>query len=265
MDISGANVVITGGSQGIGAALADTFSDAGANVLVVARSEDKLKEVASRVDGQYLVADLGDSDDVDGLVAKCVDTLGSIDLWINNAGVETDEAFLDVSPAHVRALARLNFEAPLLLTQAVVKHMLTQGKGHVVQMSSIAGAISFPGLAAYCGSKAGLTNFTETLRLELADSPIGLTVVSPGPVDTPMWDRIEEEANYTQPALNRFRRMGFLPKIEPEMVAAKTLEAVREDKRFVRLPARFNGYHYLSNAPRRMVEIALAGVKLKSP
>ena len=76
--------------------------------------------------------------------------------------------------------------------------MLPRNRGHIVQMSSVAGAIPFPGLAAYAGSKAGLTNFSETLRLELKHTDIGITVVSPGPVDTEMWEptfeRLGEDA-----------------------------------------------------------------------
>ena len=192
MDLDARNVVVTGGSQGIGEQVAKEFADAGANVLLVARSESKLAAVAQAIGGSYLVADLTDQTTVDQLFDRCVEALGSVDVLVNNAGIETNEAFVNVDPEAIRTLARLNFEAPLLLTQQAARYMMARGSGHIVQMSSVAATIPFPGLAAYAGSKAGITNFTESLRLELAGTGVNFTVVSPGPVDTDMWDRLED-------------------------------------------------------------------------
>jgi pyruvate,water dikinase len=261
MELAGRNVVVTGASRGIGAHLAEEFARRGAHVLVVARSADTLAAVAERIGGDWIAADLADPADVDGLVAACIERLGHVDVWVNNAGVETNDAFVHVDRADVRALARLNFEAPLMLTRDVLPHMLRRGEGHVVQMSSIAGAVPFPGLAAYSGSKAGITNFTETVRLELSGTGVGFTVVSPGPVETEMWDRIEDTA-WPRPALERFTQLRFLPKLRPEEVATATADAVEAGKRFVRVPRRYSGYHLLSNAPRRLVEAALLGLRM---
>ena len=253
MQISGSNVVITGGSQGIGEHLANAFAKAGGNVLVVARSEDKLRAVAERVGGDHLVADLTDADQVDGLVQACVERMGHVDIWVNNAGVETEDAFVNVPVPELRRLARLNFEAPLVLTRNAARHMLGRGQGHIVQLSSVAGAIPFPGLSAYAGSKAAITHFTESLRVELAKTNVGFTVVAPGPVDTDMWDRLDQPELYPAKSLKRFRQLQFLPKLKPEKIAAATVKAVENNKRHVRMPARFNGYHQLNNSPRRML------------
>lgn len=262
MDLQGKNVVITGGSAGIGAGLAEGFAERGAHVLVAARSEDKLKAVADRFVGDYIVTDLTDADQVDAFVPACLDKLGHIDVFVNNAGIETSESFASTNRDDIRTLARLNFEAPLLLTRDVLPHMLQRNSGHIVQLASVAGAIPFPGLAAYSGSKAGLTNFTETLRIELKGTDIGLTVVSPGPVLTEMWDRLDNDGKpFAAAGLTRFRRLGFLPKLSVEKLVGATIDAVENDKRFVRLPKRYGGYHALSNAPRRLVEGALLGVK----
>jgi pyruvate,water dikinase len=262
MQIRGSNVVITGGSQGIGERLAEAFAKAGGNVLVVARSEDKLRAVAERIGGDHLVADLTNADQVDGLVQACVERMGHVDIWVNNAGVETEEAFVNVSVPDLRRLARLNFEAPLVLTRNAARHMLDRGQGHIVQLSSVAGAIPFPGLTAYAGSKAGITHFTESLRVELARTNVGLTVVAPGPVDTDMWDRLDQPELYPAKALKRFRQLQFLPKVKPEKIADATVKAVENNKRHVRVPARFNGYHLLNNSPRRMLEAAMVGIDM---
>jgi len=262
MDLHQKNVVITGASKGIGEQMAQAFAAAGATVLVVARSADKLAEVAERIGGHALTADLTAAEDLDGLVDRCIDTLGHIDVWVNNAGMETTDAFVSTDRAMVRDVARLNFEAPMMLTHDVVNHMLVRGSGHVVQISSVAGSIPFPGLTAYAGTKAGLTHFTESLRLELATSNVKFTVVAPGPVDTEMWDRLDTADAYQADALTRFRQLQFLPKVSPAKIAEATVDAVKKNKRFVRLPARYGAYHMMNNAPRRLVEGALTGVTL---
>ncbi|MEL6893197.1 MAG: SDR family NAD(P)-dependent oxidoreductase, partial [Actinomycetota bacterium] len=254
--------VVTGGSGGIGAAIARAFADKGARVLVAARSEEKLRAVSDRIVGDHLVVDLTDPDGVDSFVPRCLDVLGHIDVFVNNAGIETNRSFAATPRDDLRRLARLNFEAPLLLTRDALPHMLERNRGHIVQMASVAGAIPFPGLAAYAGSKAGLTNFTETLRIELKRTGVGLTVVSPGPVDTEMWDRLDHADNeFAGVGLTRFRRLGFLPKLEVGEIADATVRAVETGQRFVRLPRRYGGYHVLSNAPRRLVEGALLGTR----
>ncbi len=262
MDLNGKNVVITGASAGIGATMARAFAEQGARVLVAARSREKLQAVADRIVGDYVVADFTDPGDVDGFVDTCLDKLGHIDVFVNNAGVEGSTSFATTPRDDLREIARLNYEATLLLTRDVLPHMLERGSGHIVQMSSVAGAIPFPGLAAYAGTKAAVTNFTETLRLEIRGTGVDLTVVSPGPVETEMWERLEnDDRPFAAVGLKRFKRLGFLPKLSPEQVADATVDAVLQEKRFVRLPKRYNGYHLLSNAPRRLVEGALLGTK----
>ncbi len=262
MELDGARVVVTGGSDGIGAGLAAAFAERGAHVMVVARTEHKLRAVADRLVGDHLVADLTDADDVDTLVARCVDRLGHVDIWVNNAGVETNQSLAATPRDDIRALVRLNVEAAFLLTRDVLDHMLPRGSGHIVQMASVAGAVPFPGLTAYAGSKAALTHFTESLRLELKGTGIGLTVVSPGPVETAMWDRLEDADNdFAMVGLRRFKHLGFLPKLDVGRVVDATVGAVERDRRFVRLPRRYTGYHLLSNAPRRLVEAALIGTR----
>lgn len=258
-----ATVVITGGSQGIGEQLAECFAAEGSKVLLVARSEDKLRAVAGRIGGDWLVADLGVAADVDALVPRCIERLGHIDVWVNNAGLETSDAFVHLDPEQIRALARVNFEAPLMLTRAVLGHMVARGTGHVVQMSSVVHAAPFPAMAAYAGSKAGLTNFTETLRLEFRGMRgIGFTMAAPGPVTTEMWDRVDDGQSWGTPALRRFGHLFFLPKIDTRRFARSVVRAVRRGKGLVRPKARYLVMHMPNNLPRRIVQAALIGVRM---
>jgi short-subunit dehydrogenase/phosphohistidine swiveling domain-containing protein len=264
MDLNGRNVVVTGASQGIGRRIAEEFAARGAKVLVAARSTDQLISVAAHIGGAFLTVDLTDPEQVDAFVPACLDELGQIDIFVNNAGLDTEEAFVNVDRDTIRAVARLNFEATLLLTRDVARHMLRRGSGHIVQMSSVSGAVPFPGMAAYAGTKAGITHFSETLRLELAHTGVNLTVVAPGPTDTAMWDRIESErGRFARPALRRFRRLQMLPTLSVDQVAIATVNAVERNRRFVRLPRRYGAYHALENAPRRLIEIASIGVRLE--
>ncbi len=263
MELSGKNVVITGGSQGIGQALAERFASGGAKILLVARSEAKLEALSKNIGAEYLVADLTNPNQVDGLLNASIDKLGHVDVLINNAAAETSGPFNKTSHDELRRVARLNFEAPLILTRDFVAHMLERNVGHIVQLSSVAGAIPFVGQAAYSGSKAAITNLTETIRLELADTPIGFTVVSPGPISTEMWSRVDSDKNaFMAPALKRFRQTLFLPTLSPQKLADATFTAVQANKRFVRLPHRYALFYLFNNAPRRIVEMTLAGVKL---
>lgn len=265
MDLSGKRVVVTGGSKGIGAELARQFTEAGASVVVVARPSPELAAVSDRLGATAIEADLAAPDGVDGLVERCIEQLGHVDVWVNNAGVETNASFVGTDRDDVRRLLRVNLEAPMLLTHDVVRHMLGRGSGHVVQVSSAAGAVPFPGLTAYAGSKAGLTHFTESLRLELKGTGIDVTVVSPGFVDTAMLDRLMVDDSFQEPALARFRHLRFAPVMTAEVIASKTVAAVADGKPFVRLPKRYTMYHLLNNAPRRLVQASLIGVKLKLP
>lgn len=264
MDLAGAHVVVTGASRGIGRDLARAFAAEGARVVVVARSEQPLLELAEEIDAEVVVADLTDAPTVDGLAPSILERVGHIDVWVNNAGVESSTALVSQSHEQIRQLVRLNIEATFILTRDALRHMRERGSGHIVQISSLAGAIAPSGMASYAGSKAAVTNFSEAVRaeLKLERSPIGITVVSPGPVDNEMWDRVEQaDADYMDPIFRRFRRMFFLPKVASEAVARRTIAAVRSGRSVVRLPARYNLYHVFNNLPRRMIALSLAGVR----
>ncbi len=262
MDLNGRTVVITGGSQGIGETMAERFAAAGAHVLVVARNERKLAAVAGRVGGEYLVADLTDATEVDRLIPTCLERLGHIDVLVNNAGIEDSDAFVHLDRDRLRSVARLNFEAAVLLTRDVLPHMLERGSGHLVQMSSIAGAMTFPGAVAYSGTKAGLTNMAEGLRMELEGTGVGLTVVAPGPVDTDMWNRVEESEGYTLPVLRRLQLLRLAPKVSADEVGGAVVEAVGHDRPHVRPGLVFGPFHMLNNLNRRLTRLALTGVDL---
>ena len=266
MHLEGRHVVITGASQGIGEQLARRCADRGAKVLIAARSVDRLEALADEIGATVVGVDLLDTEQSDTFVSRCLEQLGHIDVFVNNAGLDTDRAFIDLDHRTIRDLCRLNLEATMVLTRDVARHMVRRGSGRIVQMSSVAGVVPFPGLAAYAGTKAAITHFSETLRLELKGTGVTMTIAAPGPTATAMWKRIDESAaGFADPALKRFRRVAYLPVLDPAKVAEATVRGVERDRAQVRLPARYGIYHLLNNAPRRLLTAALTGVRLVSP
>lgn len=261
MELSNRHVVVTGGSRGIGAALAREFAARGARVTVVARSADALGAVAADIGGHAVVADLGDDRVVDGLLAGIEQQHGPIDVLVNNAGLETTVPLAVEDERAVRAVARLNLEVPMMLTRHVLPGMLERGRGHVVFVSSLAGTAGFPGMAVYGATKAGVLNLVESLRWELKNSPVRVTVLSPGPVDTQMWDAVESAPPSVAKVVRRFKMLQLIPKAKPEEVARRTVEAVMKNRPYVREPRRLSFQFWLNTAPTRVARLAALGLR----
>ena len=261
MELNGAHILVTGASRGIGAAMAAAFADAGGRVSVAARSTEALNAVAKRIGGTPFTVDLLDADAVDSLVPAVEAEAGPIDVLVNNAGLENLNWFHDEDVQRIRDVIRLNFEAPLVLARAVLPGMLGRSKGHLVWTSSLAGSASFPTLSVYAGTKAALNNTAATIRLELRDTPVHTTIVAPGPVDTEMWDHLEQSSS-SAAMLKRLRLFQLIPKKSPELIARRTVAAVKADRRHVRTPRRLSTQFWLAEAPRRINELVLAKVPL---
>jgi len=260
MDLVGRHVLVTGASRGIGRVLAERFAAAGSRVALVARTREDLEEVADAVDGAAYVADLADAAAVSGLVARIEQAGGPLDVVVNNAGVETAGHLLDPTSEEVERLFRLNLLTPVELCRQVLPGMLERRQGHIVALSSLAGVATFPGLAAYGSTKAGLTHFMAGLRADLRGSPVGTTVVEIGPVTTDMMTRVKEYGP-TRRAFERMSRLGLLVEIGPDQVADATVAAVRAGRRHVRLPRRAALSAVVTEAPRRVTELMLIGVR----
>ena len=261
MKVKGMHVVVTGGSRGIGEAMAREFASRGAKVTVVARSVDSLNRVAGSIGGNAVVADLSDDAVVDTLIGEIETRHGPVDVLVNNAGLETNTPFAVEDAREIRAVARLNLETPMLLTRHVLPGMLQRGRGHIVFVSSLAGTAGFPGMSVYCGTKAGIFNFHSSLRRELRDTPVNLTTLSPGPVDTQMWDTIEGSVPTVLRVVNRFNRLHLIPKASPVDIARRTVSAVESNKQFVRDPKRLSTNFWFNMLPTKIANAVLVGVR----
>ncbi|MBW8050188.1 MAG: SDR family NAD(P)-dependent oxidoreductase [Cytophagales bacterium] len=179
------NALVTGGSRGIGPHIARALASKGVNVVVTARSAELLQKMAASIEemgvrSAAIPVDIKNSEERKVLVKKTIDFLGSIDILINNAGVESEGAFIKLDPEIIDMTVQTNVLAPMHLTHLVLPQMLKNGEGHIVNISSIAGKKSPPYEAVYGGTKAALIEWTSALRIELEGTGVSLSVICPG-------------------------------------------------------------------------------------
>lgn len=221
---AGKRVLITGASSGVGAALARRFAAGGATLGLIARRRDRLAEVLadcqrSSPASAMFVADLADTAAADSLAAQAWDTLGGIDVLVNNAAIPKRRAVGALDPAEVEAVMRVNFFAPMRLTLAVLPRMLARRDGVIVNVSSMGGRLGIIHEAAYCASKFALCGWSESIAVDLHGSGVTVKLIEPGPVDTEIWDQPGNDAPlYTG------------PKVPAEEVAAGIIDALGSDR-----------------------------------
>lgn len=259
MELQDSKVLITGASRGIGRELATAFASAGAAPVLVARDETGLAEVAAMTGGVPLPADLNDPVDVGTLWSRAEAAVGPISVLVNNAGVGEPANFADSDWLTIERTMQVNVLAPMRLCRDAVASMQFRGRGHLVNMSSLAGVAATPGLAAYSASKAALSHFTGVLRAELSGLPIGTTLVELGPVPTNMLRHVKEHQP-TELSFRRMYRLGLLVDTPASTVATAVVDAVRSGSAHVRLPRRAASLALLAEAPRAASRLALLRV-----
>ena len=218
MSLEGRVALVTGASRGIGAAAAAALAAAGARVVLVARSHDALHALAASLPGATpLVADLTNPGGVDHLAEEVRGLVGLPDLLILNAGVFALGAVGELALGTVDRMIDLNLRAPYHLLHHFLPPMRARGSGHVVTIGSVADHAAFPDNGGYALTKFGTRGLHEVVRMELRGTGVRATLVSPGPVDTPIWDPLHPET-----------RPGFPPRsamLHPADVADAVLWA----------------------------------------
>lgn len=260
MRVTGSHVLLTGATGDIGRHLAAHLSAAGARVTLVARGRDALESLALEVEGLVLPADLCDRDQRRTLIERAEALDGPVDVLVNNAGTETAAHLADLTADDLEQLVALNLLAPAELCRQVLPGMLARGRGHLVNVSSLAGVGTFPGLAAYGATKAGLTHLTSGLRADLRDSPVGTLAVEIGPVSSTMMGRIADHRPAAA-AFDRLLRARVLRMLEPGAVAGAVVEAIEDDRPTLRMPRRAAPLAAVTHAPRDVVRLALTGIR----
>ena len=184
-------LLITGASSGIGAATAREAVEAGWRVVLAARSEDKLRSLASELGGDETAiairCDVTDWQAQQAAVASAVQGFGRLDASLANAGFGAKRGFLEESVEHWKAMIDTNVYGCALSIRAALRHFRERNAGHMLLTSSVAGRRALPG-SLYAATKWAVTAMGEGLRAEVADSPIRVTLIEPGMVDTPFFD-----------------------------------------------------------------------------
>jgi short-subunit dehydrogenase len=213
-------VLVTGASSGIGAALARRLAAGGATVGLVARREDRLREVAADCPGARVwVADLGDPERAEAVALEAWDAFGHVDVLVNNAAMPKRRRVTDLTPAEVDETMRVNFTSPVRMTLALLPRMLDRGEGVIVNVASLGGRLGIVHEAAYCASKFALCGWSESMHIDLLGTDVHVRLVQPGPIDTEIWDHPGSEA----PVYDG-------PKFPPDDVAAAIVAAIDSDR-----------------------------------
>ncbi len=233
LDLADSVVLITGASSGIGRAAAHAFAAQGARVVLVARREAVLRAVQEELaiyaaPTLVVPADVTRDADLEALVGAVLAAWGRIDVLVNNAGLSYGGPLEEMDPARIRALAGVNLYGPLNLTRLVLPVMLRQGGGHIVNVSSVAGLIGAPGMAAYTATRRGLARFSDALRRETAGTGVHVSTVYPSWTATPILGELDVQQLYDSRVLNGWDGID-----SPDIPAMAIVDAVRSRRRVV--------------------------------
>jgi len=217
-------VFVTGGSQGIGASIVKAFYKCGSKVYFCGRNEDKLislyKELNEIGHGTcgYFVGDVTDYKKIEEMLDSLVKGEGRIDILVNNAGITKDNIILRMKEDEWDDVINTNLKGAFFFTKAVLKYMIKQKSGKIINISSVVGSMGNPGQGNYCASKAGIEGFTRAIAREVASRGITINAVAPGYIVTPMTDKLPDEVKNNLMSMIPLGRLG-----KPEDIANAVL------------------------------------------
>jgi len=213
MSLSGRVALVTGASQGIGYACARKLAESGAAVIVAARNQQKLDELAGQITaagGQAaaFAIDVNDEEQIKAGVKAAVAKFGKIDILVNNAGITKDTLLMRMKRADWDAVLNTNLTSAYLTTQQVIGSMLKQRWGRIINVTSIFGQMGQAGQANYASSKAGLIGFTMAVAREVGSRGITSNAVAPGFIETAMTEGLSEDLKKTALEMIPLGRIG---------------------------------------------------------
>ena len=192
-ELEGAVVLVTGGTRGIGRAIAESFKKAGATVYITGTNREKTEAVAQEIGVNGVKMDVTDREEVKRVVGEIVEKEGKIDVLINNAGITRDTLFLRMKDEDWDAVINTNLNGVYNVTRAVVPVMVKKRKGVIINISSVVGFTGNVGQVNYSATKSALIGFTKSLAKELGGRNIRVVAVAPGYITTDMTKAIPEK------------------------------------------------------------------------
>ncbi|MBI4187909.1 MAG: 3-oxoacyl-[acyl-carrier-protein] reductase [Chloroflexi bacterium] len=230
MDLSNKVALVTGSGRGIGRAIALKLAEVGATIVVndVGKDANSVVEEIKALDRQSLaiLADVSSSSDVERMVTEAIAAYGHIDILVNNAGIARDQLLLRMPEEDWDKVLNINLKSVFLCTKAVLRHMIKQRWGRIVNISSIVGVVGNTGQANYASAKAGIIGFTKTMAKEVGSRSITVNAIAPGFIDTGMTQQLGEKQ---KEELQKRISVGYLgtPRDVAEAVAFLASEEAR--------------------------------------
>ena len=209
-DLSGKIALVTGASRGIGAAIADTLAQAGATVIGTATSDSGAAAIGERLaqwNGQGRALNAAEADGIENLIADIEKEFGKLDILVNNAGITRDNLLMRMKEEEWDEIMQVNLKSVFRASKAVLRGMMKQRSGRIINITSVVGAMGNAGQANYAAAKAGLMGFAKSVAREVGSRGITVNCIAPGFIDTDMTRALPEEVRKTfeaQTALGRF-------------------------------------------------------------
>jgi len=239
MKLPGKTAIVTGGTYGIGNAIASLFVKEGAKVVIAGRDESKGR-AALKVLGReskhtiFVRADVSKSEDVKNLVEETARTFGRIDILVNNAGINPVGTALDTTEELWDRVMAINLKGPFLCCKYVIPYMIEAGGGSIVNLGSINSFMAFENEAAYTASKGGVLLFTRATALDFAGKNIRVNCICPGAIDTPLLQAIFKESPNPKEMEEAMKKRHPLKRMgAPEEIAKAALFLASDDSSFM--------------------------------
>jgi short-subunit dehydrogenase len=229
MELRNSVGIVTGASRGIGAQIAEGLARKGVNLALAARSKDDLEQVAEQVRSQgvkviAIPTDISNRRELEELVSRTREDLGPIDLVVNNAGMEIAGYSHELDSDRIDQAVQVNLTSLIQLSRLVLPEMVERKRGHICNIASVAGKVARPYSVVYAATKHGVVGFSWSLRAEMAEHNIEVTVVCPGYVsDVGMFADRREKLGFG-------KAPNALKEVTPEEVVAATIEAIETNR-----------------------------------
>mgnify|MGYP001164850086 CR=1 FL=1 len=228
----GKKIIVTGASSGIGEATAKELIKNGAKVILVSRNQEKMSKSFNNFDSSKFAIypfDLSNLSEIDSLINSIINNEGKIDILFNNAGIGSESYFEDTELDVFHEVMNLDYFSVVYITKSILRHMINNGSGQIVTNTSVAGLITSKGRTVYSSAKFALHGFFDSLRIEVEEKNIGITLIAPGKVITNFgFNKLDKDGN---PFAHKNKRKPF--GLSSKNAAKIILKAIKERKREV--------------------------------